>query len=318
MRPFLLCFNHRREYVAHLKNLNVNIAIAYLLLLIFFFKKLKLKYIDRYLSSLNFFKKEQGFVISEMNGDTGDMLFQYATGYALSLRNQVEFRLDCRQLNHPNKRPLPLHAFSITSIPSHPLELKPLLEAEDTSVAKIKRKIFKKRSLVITETSPRFQPEIISLKAPVLLRGKFQNEKYFSDFRNEIAFEFQMWQPPSPENLAILENIRSCNSTGVYICRRKDQPSDSLTDLEYYKNAITQIENQTQASTYFFFSDDIAWANANFGHLASAIFIDINSHSEPEQLRLLSACQNQIIFNQPIGWWAAWLNPNPKKIVIKF
>jgi Glycosyl transferase family 11 len=35
-----------------------------------------------------------------------------------------------------------------------------------------------------------------------------------------------------------------------------------------------------------------------------------------EDLRLMAACQHQVISNSTFSWWAAWLNQNPNKQII--
>ena len=61
-------------------------------------------------------------------------------------------------------------------------------------------------------------------------------------------------------------------------------------------------------------SNDIAFAKRIVPLWANAYFIE----DEPYyiNLYLLSYCKHNIITNSTFGWWAAWLNQHPNKIVV--
>ena len=68
---------------------------------------------------------------------------------------------------------------------------------------------------------------------------------------------------------------------------------------------------------FFIFSDDQKWVKDNFKIKYPIAFIDHNaSKKDYEDLRLMSLCKHNIIANSSFSWWGAWLNSNPKKIVI--
>jgi hypothetical protein len=71
------------------------------------------------------------------------------------------------------------------------------------------------------------------------------------------------------------------------------------------------------APHFFVFSDDPAWAMAHLRLDHPVTFVTHNGTARDyEDLRLMSLCQHQIIANSSFSWWAAWLNPNPDKIVM--
>ena len=84
--------------------------------------------------------------------------------------------------------------------------------------------------------------------------------------------------------------------------------------MQYYYDAINIIEKEHKQLTLFIFSDDISWVKKNLKTNYPIIFIEGNkSH---EDLTLISLCRHNIIANSTFSWWGAWLNTNPKKIVI--
>jgi hypothetical protein len=82
---------------------------------------------------------------------------------------------------------------------------------------------------------------------------------------------------------------------------------------------------------YLVFSDDIQWAKENFSgpnfnfitkqtisgnDVMTTLDISKGGYPDYIELYLMSLCDHNIIANSSFSWWGAWLNENPKKIVI--
>jgi len=74
--------------------------------------------------------------------------------------------------------------------------------------------------------------------------------------------------------------------------------------ISYYKSAMAYVREHTRTPKFFIFSDDLAWARANFTESDVSI-VDVNL--EAHAIHLMSLCPHSIIANSSFGWWGAWL-----------
>lgn len=134
------------------------------------------------------------------------------------------------------------------------------------------------------------------------LSGYFQTEKYFIEIKQEIIKDF-----------SFKHNFKKpLKNYNVLHIRRTDYINQSyfhpLCSLDYYKQAIEIIGNELPIVVV---SDDIEWCKNNI----KADFYSENS-TNIEDLYIMSQAENNIIANSSFSWWGAWLNQNPKKIIV--
>lgn len=121
----------------------------------------------------------------------------------------------------------------------------------------------------------------------------------------------------------MIDIIKSCNAVSLHI-RRGDYISNATTNtihgtcnLDYYKRAVEYIKKNSVSPIFFIFSDDIDWVKDNLHLNEKHYYIDWNNaDTNYEDMRLMSLCKHNVIANSSFSWWGAWLNNNPKKIVI--
>jgi hypothetical protein len=236
---------------------------------------------------------DKKYSIIELIGGLGNMLFQIATTYSLSLRDNKEFFCDS----------------NMTIIPHHHYS-----HYKDNIFRKIKFKNnVEDLDSFYSENGFNYNP-IPKFTGNVRLRGYFQSEKYFLDYRNEIL---DLFEPNEETKIKIddffseFSNKRTCS---IHV-RRGDyvgiQNYHCLQEIDYYKKSIEMIGIDT---TFLIFSDDIDWCKDNFYFLDNKIFI--TGFSDHEQLYLMSICNDNIIANSTFSWWGAWMNKNDNKKVI--
>ena len=116
--------------------------------------------------------------------------------------------------------------------------------------------------------------------------------------------------------------IEDENSISVHV--RKGDYVGSTYDIlgvDYYRKAIKIIKNYRTSPQFYLFSDNI--------EMAKKIWTEINCENKVEyivwnkgvnsyyDMYLMSLCRDNIIANSTFSYWAAQLNKNRKKIVIR-
>ncbi|ETZ19769.1 alpha-1,2-fucosyltransferase [Pedobacter sp. V48] len=184
---------------------------------------------------------------------------------------------------------------------------------------KLRRLFGLKNTYIEEKTLFSFNESILNNPRTAYYWGYWQNFKYFENIADEIKNDFQFTSPLSKENQQILDQVKLKNSVSIHIRRGdylKDPLLGGLCGPEYYKQAISYVQSDLTSPSFFIFSDDIVWCTENL-NLDNCTFISWNKElSSYIDMQLMSSCKHNIIANSSFSWWAAWLNPNPDKIVI--
>jgi hypothetical protein len=153
--------------------------------------------------------------------------------------------------------------------------------------------------------------------------GFWQSEKYFLPIKYIIsnAFSFNI-NNISKKTLELLKLVEYKESISIHV-RRGDYLLDEhknmyadICSFEYYRKAISIVNNHLVSPLFVIFSDDIKWVKEMM-EIGNSIFVDWNVNADSWQdMFLMSKCKHNIIANSTFSWWAAWLNNNPQKIVI--
>lgn len=220
-------------------------------------------------------------------GRLGNFLFQAATAYAYALKYGLDFTVP----SYTNNRFW------------NPIYLQHLVNPLPPVGAV---KIYEKGHNYTPIASP-YDYVANPKKYNFILDGYWQSEKYFKEYRAEILKAFgYAWNPHN--NVSI--HVRR----GDYLKYPDKHP---VIDAEFYENAI-EFFIQKGFTDFYVYSDDIDWCKEyfkNWEHRAGFIF---NANGTPEQdLMAVSNCAGgHINSSSTFSWWGAWLNQNPKKIII--
>jgi len=159
-----------------------------------------------------------------------------------------------------------------------------------------------------------FNPGIFGISDNVDVNGYFQSEKYFKHAEQKVreVFTFR----PEIRQQAELELAKVKDDAlrvSIHV-RRGDYVANSanhtVTGMEYYAEAISKFFSK-EPYRFVVFSDDPEWCKQVF---EGGYIVDINDSYV--EMCMMSMCDHHIIANSSFSWWGAWLNPNPKKIVV--
>lgn len=186
-----------------------------------------------------------------------------------------------------------------------------------------RRILFGNKESFITQDDPTvYYPEVFVLNRmkSYMLRGNWINEKYFEDFEKELKEGFSFVAIEDDKNKQIGEKIKSCNSVSVHV-RRGDYLNTNMrqANLDYYKEALSMIEEKVENPMYFLFSDDSDYIAREFSFLPQEKYeiIDWNRGADSfRDMQLMSMCRHNIAANSTFSFWGAYLNSNEERIII--
>lgn len=162
----------------------------------------------------------------------------------------------------------------------------------------------------------------------VLISGYFQSVKYFEKHKDYII---DLLKIPQLQSQVVKKMTQvDFKNTIVSLHFRIGDYADASTGLvlplmkiDYYIKAlwyVNQSLNNPFQVLYFYERDDQKIVDGHISKLSSAFpqlkFIPIMKGLEDwEELLIMSCCHHNIIPNSTFGWWGAYLNSNPDKIV---
>ena len=274
------------------------------------FKRAKTAIKARYLHTFSPLKNFASFKILAYHG-IGNQLFQYAAVRAYSIKYDLPIILP-----DPN-----LHRLGNFNIKCK------FVSQDDIDV--VNKNIF-------NESGFSFNQKFFDYRMRKYFIGYFQTEKYFLKYKNLIREEFtikdrhindycynyikKIKNKIPGKQLISIHNRRGDNvpaetdyvdnKKGIFLVDK--QLYHPLLSMNYIKKAMLYFPN----SVFLVFSnneEDIKWCEKNI--LGSNVYFS-KGHKDIIDFTLMRMCDHNIIANSTFSWWAAWLNENPKKIVI--
>lgn len=262
-------------------------------------------------------------VIVKLRGGLGNQLFQYAAGRRLSVVHGTTLKLDTTSYLDGDLRRYELGHFLIEEEFASSNEIATLIGDKNSALNKLlyatkpyyKRPVFKERRFT-------YDPNFLRTIRNVYLDGYWQSEKYFRDIRSLLCQEFSLKRDPDRRNKDWAEKIVQDKSVSIHV-RRGDFIADPSThrihgvcSVEYYREAMKFLSTIIGKPHFFIFSDDPDWAYRNLDFGLETTVVSGKDSMAHEELWLMSLCNHNIVANSSFSWWGAWLNNNPKKIVV--
>lgn len=237
--------------------------------------------------------EERPYVVGSILGGLGNQMFQVATTCAVAWDNGADPYF-------PDLIPVRPHS----EVYQHVL-FRCLLNPPKPDIS-------------CTWSTPAYGYKPIPFKNGMRIAGYSQNEKYFSRYRDRLL---KLFAPKRADLHYIQRKYRKIlahpNSVGIhvrhYYAEKPHEPSFRQYDEEYYGRAMSLFPND---ALFVVCSDNIQFAKSVIPtNGKNVIFIS----SEPLYVDffILTLCKHNIIANSTFSWWAAWLNQNPGKIIVR-
>mgnify|MGYP001217610182 CR=1 FL=1 len=268
-------------------------------------------------------------IVVQLTGGLGNQMFQYAAGYALSVRHHVPLGLDLSEFPKHPLRTFRLDHFCIDGrvIPSWLARFLTRNHGE----RRIERLVSaaahrfepRYRHEILEERHFHFDPNILTASAQTYLVGYWQSYRYFDAVSEQLRRRLSLRKPLGSTSQVIASKIAERPSVSIHV-RRGDYVADAeqsaihgACGVEYYRKAVDIVANTIGDMQLFVFSDDFLWTKANLCFPIPTIFVDQNGpERDYEDMILMAMCDHHIIANSSFSWWGAWLCASRDQLVI--
>jgi hypothetical protein len=267
-------------------------------------------------------------IIVKLISGLGNQLFQYTLARILSLKHQVDLKLDMSFFEKQELRTFGLNNFNIYGSIANEKEVKKLTQKFQSN--KISKTIYTNLEAKIPKTFLTtykekkwfvFDANIYKLKPSFYLEGYWQHHQYYINLPDIIKNELKLKVKIGQNAQSILDEIIADPVSVAIHIRRGDYITDKAANdymgvlpLSYYQDAVRLLSVKIVSPNFYIFSDDIEWVKKHINLNNKTIFIENNK--DFEDLELMKNCRHQIIANSSFSWWGAFLNENIDKVVI--
>lgn len=247
-------------------------------------------------------------MIIRIVGGLGNQMFCYACGYAYAQQqNEERLCMDVSQYKYSDFRSFGLDVFQLDE------QKKMIIAFQENKIGHILRRIYVRCKYNVWNEGkiPRSNK-----RRECYLDGYWQNQKYFSDYKENIRRQFTLKGESD-------ELIRFRKDAGLHSCslhvRRGDYAQLGFClEPSYYHNALKMIDEKRKIEKVFVFSDDIGYCKEIFK--SDDRFIYVPDHymlTDVEEMIAMSVCNHHIIANSTFSWWGAYLGWNKETVIIR-
>lgn len=256
--------------------------------------------------------------IVKVQGGLGNQLFQWAFGQYLNSKHHSRLYYDTSWYNHLSSD------ISRSFVLNQLLKEPPVMMSDHTLGGSLIKLGLRAPHLVRKALkSARILQVFKDLSYPSFDSKAFCN--YYEGFWQNYVFVDQV----SLENIDLgrirnniskkINHLSQPNTVSIHLRRgdylaKKHKSVHGLLPISYYNKAISLVSAKIHKPIFLLFSDSPEILAKL--QISKSITISGKGFSEVEELAIMASCDHQIIANSTFSWWAAYLNQNPKKLVV--
>ncbi|MGZ4042514.1 MAG: alpha-1,2-fucosyltransferase [Bacteroidia bacterium] len=277
-------------------------------------------------------------ILVRVQGGLGNQMFQYAFGKMLSKKNHTVLKIDTsllrENMNQKNVvvRNFDLDIFNVTKEFATDKEIVhfngyPKGTLLQRTWFKIAKSVIPRNLLI--QDKHIFNPAHLNAPDNTCIVGRWQSELYFKDALKDVLHDFEIKKEWLLNTVFKEQILKSKNPVSVHV-RREDYVVDENNNvirsglvngnlgIEYYKETVKYIQSKIEGPTFFVFSEDMEWCQANLGFIPNAIFVktEKNKKGMAEDMYLIGLCKHHITSHSTFSWWGAYLSKHADKTVI--
>ena len=278
----------------------------------------------------------------EISENLGNQLFMYAHAYALSKKLGRELYID-NESAYLKKKSVGSYRLDRFNISSKVIQKKyKFLSIFQYFKKKYISKLdyFKKNKFFYTEKKDVYKKTYYyddqdlnkNINSLIYVRGHFESEKYFLNYRKSILKEFSFKNAKQYQYNHYYKYILSNNVIAITIRQNRfnernysqknnlylKNKSDIFLkkQITYIQKAINYFKTKVKNPKFLIWSNDFynldKYFNKNF------LFVNnSNSNKDLTDLYLLTQCKYFIISPSTFSWWGAWLSKRKNKICVR-
>jgi hypothetical protein len=166
----------------------------------------------------------------------------------------------------------------------------------------------------------------------IYIRGHFESEKYFLNFRESILKEFSFKNEKQYQNNSYYRYILNNNVVAITVRQNRfnERNYSQTTNLflkkkseiflkkqiEYIRKAMIYFKNKIKNPKFLIWSNDFINLDKYFDN--TCLFVkNSKKYKDLIDLYLLTQCKYFIIAPSTFSWWGAWLSERKGKICVR-
>jgi len=277
----------------------------------------------------------------EISENLGNQLFMYAHAYALSRKLGRELYIDNESayLKKKNVGSYRLDHFKISSkiIQKKYKFLSIFQYFKKKYISKLDH--FKKDKFFYTERKDEYKKTYYyddqdlkrNINSLIYVRGHYESEKYFLNYRKSILKEFSFKNEKQYQKNRYYKYILSNNVVAITIRQNRfnernysqknnlvlKNKSDIFLkkQITYIQKAVNYFKSKVKNPKFLIWSNDFYNLDKYFNN--NFLFVNNSSgNKDLTDLYLLTQCKYFIISPSTFSWWGAWLSKRKNKICV--